>query len=305
MVQLADHDGGRRIGSGDRPRRQHAGDGPAAPAAEPHQPHRDRHRPRPDDRQRGRDVVPGPNRGMQARRLHGEEVDDRIGAGRRERPPHPPGARDGRPGQQPHHSGTRVERHVRPRVIAGVPRPVSGRAGGGQVAHPRQGAVQAAVDLQGGEIARRHRLPDRRQLRAGAARRLVERSRAGVRGRGHTGPAIEHLPGPPPDARDPGPRRPPRWRGRPPAAPPTDPRASRPTCGRRSVSRPPPGRRRTLPARRRGRAATCARSTAAGRSVVPGTPAAAAPAPAPPVAVRAATFSPSVASHGSARWSST
>ena len=82
----------------------------------------------PDDGQRGREVVPGPDRGVEARRVHRDQVGDRVGAGRRERPPDPDGARGGGPGQQARHGRTLVERHVRPLVIAGAAGPVRAAA---------------------------------------------------------------------------------------------------------------------------------------------------------------------------------
>ena len=103
MVHLADHQGGRRVVCAGRPRREHAGDRAAAGAREPHAAcgHADRHEP--DDGDGGRQIVPGPDPRVEARRVDRDQVGDRVGAGRRERPPDPHRGGGGPAGEQPDH----------------------------------------------------------------------------------------------------------------------------------------------------------------------------------------------------------
>ena len=74
----------------------------------------------------------------------------------------------------------------------------SGRrlAGRHQLAHPDQGAVDAAVVLQGGEVPRAYRRADRVELRACVARLLTASFGLGSGGGRCVGPAAEHPVGP-------------------------------------------------------------------------------------------------------------
>ena len=83
--------------------------------------------------------------------------------------------------------------------------------------------------------------------------------RRGLRGR--RGPLVQHPLGRRQTYRVPAPRRRPRRRGRPRRAPTTARLAASPMSGRRWASRPPPGQRRTSPARCRARPASCGGST--------------------------------------------
>ena len=155
----------------DRPRRQLAAD-PAPPAGrEPDAAGRDGDGPRHDGGDRRTEVVPGADAGVQAGRVDGDQVGDRVGPERRERPPEPDGGGHGQRRQQAHHSGTLPERHVRLAEIAGLARPGTCPAGR-QLAQAGEGAVEAPVRRQGREIPGRHRLADRaalgRRLRHGA-----------------------------------------------------------------------------------------------------------------------------------------
>ena len=101
-----------------------ADDAAARMACEPHAALGDGECPRTEDRDGGGKIVPGPDRGMEARRVESHQVDDGVGAGRRERPPDPHGGRGGQRRRDPDHPGTCLERHVRPLVIVGVARSV-------------------------------------------------------------------------------------------------------------------------------------------------------------------------------------